>query len=71
MICSFTFIGNKNKVISKAAIAVHLWGDDMDMIGNYDFIYTHIKNLRRKLVLSGAPDYIQSVYGMGYKMHLS
>lgn len=65
------FIGNKNKVISKAAIAVHLWGDDMDMASSYDFIYTHIKNLRRKLVNSGAPDYIQSVYGMGYKMSLS
>jgi DNA-binding response OmpR family regulator len=62
------FIGNKNKVISKGAIAVHLWGDDMDMTSNYDFIYTHIKNLRRKLMQAGTPDYIQSVYGMGYKL---
>lgn len=65
------FIGNKNKVISKGAIAMHLWGDDMDMTSNYDFIYTHIKNLRRKLVQAGAPDYIQSVYGMGYKIAYS
>ena len=62
------FIGNKGKVISKGAIAMHLWGDDMEMTNNYDFIYTHIKNLRRKLVQAGAPDYIQSVYGMGYKL---
>ena len=63
-------ISNKNKVISKSAIAVHLWGDNMDIAGNYDFIYTHIKNLRKKLMQSGSPDYIKSIYGMGYKFTL-
>jgi DNA-binding response OmpR family regulator len=61
------FISNKNKVIGKGAIAEHLWGDNMDMADNYDFIYTHIKNLRKKLLRAGAKDYIKSVYGMGYK----
>ena len=61
------FLSNKNKVISKNAIAEHLWGDDMDLAGNYDFIYTHIKNLRKKLLQAGSGDYIKSVYGMGYK----
>ncbi len=61
------FIINKNRVLSKNAIAEHLWGDDMDMAGNHDFIYTHIKNLRKKLLVAGAGDYLQSVYGMGYK----
>lgn len=65
------FISNKNKVISKNAIAIHLWGDDMDVAGNYDFIYTHIKNLRKKLLNAGASDYIKSIYGMGYKFLLS
>jgi DNA-binding response OmpR family regulator len=65
------FLGNKNKVISKNALAIHLWGDDMDMAGNYDFIYTHIKNLRKKMMAAGSPDYIKSVYGMGYKFSLS
>ncbi len=64
------FISNKNKVISKSAIAEHLWGDDMDVATSYDFIYTHIKNLRKKLLQQGAPDYIKSVYGMGYKFSL-
>ena len=59
------FISNKKRVISKTAIAEHLWGDEME--GNNDFIYTHIKNLRKKLVDAGAPDYIKSIYGMGYK----
>jgi DNA-binding response OmpR family regulator len=65
------FISNKNKVITKNAIAIHLWGDNMDMADNFDFIYTHIKNLRRKLMHAGAKDYIKSVYGMGYKFLLS
>jgi DNA-binding response OmpR family regulator len=64
------FASNKNKVISKNAIAIHLWGDDFDTADNYDFIYTHIKNLRKKLVAAGAPDYIRSVYGSGYKFSL-
>ena len=58
---------NKNRVLSKNAIAEHLWGDDMDMAGNHDFIYTHIKNLRKKILAAGAGDYLQSVYGMGYR----
>ena len=59
------FITNKNRVISKNAIAEHLWGDDME--GNNDFIYTHIKNLRKKLIEACEDDYLKSVYGMGYK----
>ena len=62
------FISNKNKVISKGAIAEHLWGDNMDMADNYDFIYTHIKNLRKKIVQAGSRDYIKSIYGMGYRL---
>jgi DNA-binding response OmpR family regulator len=61
------FIVNKNRVLSKNTIAEHLWGDDMDMADNYDFIYAHIKNLRKKLLQAGAADYLQSLYGMGYK----
>ena len=59
------FLSNKGKVISKHAIAEHLWGDEMG--GNVDFIYTHIKNLRKKLQEAGGADYIRSVYGIGYK----
>ena len=64
------FAYNKGRVVSKNAIAEHLWGDDTGAMDNFDFIYTHIKNLRRKLVEAGAGDYIQSVYGMGYKLQV-
>lgn len=62
---------NKNRVLSKSAIAQHLWGDDMDLADNYDFIYTHIKNLRKKIMAAGGEDCIRSVYGEGYKMYIS
>jgi DNA-binding response OmpR family regulator len=64
------FAYNKGRVVSKNAIAEHLWGDDTGAAASYDFIYTHIKNLRRKLIEAGSRDYIQSVYGMGYKFAL-
>lgn len=61
------FIANKGKVISKHAIAEHLWGDEFDMADSFDFIYTHIKNIRKKLTEAAHKDYIKAVYGVGYK----
>lgn len=60
-------IGNQNKVLSKSAIAEHLSGDMADMLDNHDFVYAHIKNLKKKLTAAGAGDYIKTVYGLGYK----
>jgi DNA-binding response OmpR family regulator len=60
-------IGNKNRVISKAALAEHLSGDMADMLDNHDFVYAHIKNLKKKLADAGCADYIKTAYGMGYK----
>jgi DNA-binding response OmpR family regulator len=59
---------NKNRILTKNAIAQHLWGDDMDLADNYDFIYAHIKNLRKKMMAAGSEDCIKSIYGEGYKM---
>ena len=64
------FISNKKKLITKSGLAEHLWGDYMDMADSYDFIYTHIKNLRSKLLKEGCADYIKTVYGVGYKFDL-
>ena len=61
------FISNRGKVVSKAAIAEHLSGEMADMMNNYDFIYSNIKNLKAKLARQGAPDVLTTVYGTGYK----
>ncbi len=60
------FISNKGRVLSKGIIAEHLWGDDSDLLDNFDFIYVHINNLRKKLTAEGAK-YIKTAYGSGYK----
>ena len=61
------FISNKNRLLTRESIAEHLWGDNIDLADNFDFIYTHINNLRKKIVKSGGNDYIKTVYGIGYK----
>lgn len=61
---------NKNRILSKNAIAQHMWGDDMDFVDNFDFIYSHIKNLRKKLLAAGSDDCIRSIYGEGYKLQI-
>jgi len=60
-------LSNKTKVVTKNAMAEHLWGDEIDLSDDFDFIYTHVKNLKKKLAEAGAKDYIKSVYGIGYK----
>ena len=60
------FISNQGRVLSKEIIAEHLWGDDSDLLDNFDFIYVHINNLRKKLTAEGAK-YIKTAYGSGYK----
>jgi DNA-binding response OmpR family regulator len=61
------FLSNIDVALTKASIAEHLWGDDIDSVDSFDMVYSHIKNLRRKLVEKGAADYVQSIYGIGYK----
>jgi len=62
----YYFLLNKNRILSKGAIYKHLRKEDI--IGeSIDFIYTHIKNLRKKLIDAGAKDYIKNMYRMGYK----
>lgn len=60
-------VSNKNRVISKNAIAESISGDGADLYDNFDFIYAHMKNLKKKLTAAGCEDYIKSIYGMGYK----
>ncbi|MCT4645695.1 MAG: response regulator transcription factor [Carboxylicivirga sp.] len=62
------FMYNKNKVITKESIAEHLWGDDIDQVDHFDFIYNHVKNVRKKIAKADGFSCIKSVYGMGYKM---
>lgn len=61
------FVGNKNRVISRSTLAEHLSGDFADMLDNHDFVYAHVKNLKKKLYEAGCGHYLKTVYGTGYK----
>ena len=61
------FMQNPNRILTKESIAEHLWGDHIDQADSFDFIYNHIKNLRKKIVEAGGKKYIQAMYGMGYR----
>ena len=62
------FIVNKNRLVTKQALADHLLGAAGDDLNSYDLIYSHIKNLRKKLTEAGAKDYIKTMYATGYKL---
>ncbi|AEV33466.1 response regulator with CheY-like receiver domain and winged-helix DNA-binding domain [Owenweeksia hongkongensis DSM 17368] len=62
------FLLNKNRLVTKVALAEHVWGDNTDQADNLDFVYYQIKNLRKKLQEAAAEIEIESVYGVGYKL---
>lgn len=64
----YYFITNPDRLISKETLAESVWGDYMDQADSFDFIYSQVKNLRRKLKNAGAIPEIKAVYGFGYKM---
>lgn len=61
-------MANRNRLVSKSALAENVWGDHIDEADHFDFIYSQIKNLRKKLKDHGADLEINAVYGMGYKL---
>jgi len=61
------FIANRRRLLTKTAIAEHIWGDEYLHVSNFDFIYSQIKNLRKKLLDAGSGDYIKTVYRAGYR----
>src|SRR5690606_22534285 len=61
-------VNNKNRLVNKHALAESVWGDQIDSADNFDFIYSQIKNIRKKLKDAGALLEIQAIYGVGYKL---
>ena len=65
------FFSNPSRVLTRESIAEHIWGDNMDLADSFDFIYSHIKNLRKKITAAGTDDPIKAVYGIGYKLEIN
>lgn len=64
----YYFVANPDRLISKASLAESVWGDYIDQADSFDFIYSQVKNLRKKLRNAGATVEIKAIYGFGYKM---
>lgn len=64
----YYFAVNLNRVINKMSLAESVWGDNIDQVDSLDFIYSQVKNLRKKLKLAGASVELKAVYGFGYKL---
>lgn len=61
---------NKNRIVTKDSLAEHLWGDYMDETDSFDFLYAHLKNLRKKLSKLNVDNYLSTIYGVGYKFSI-
>ena len=61
------FVANSHRLITKESIVEHLWGDEVVLTDSFDFVYTHVKNLRKKITEAGGRNYIKCIYGFGYK----
>ena len=61
------FMQRPGHIVDKAVLAEAVWGDHIDMVDNFQFVYAQIKNLRKRLSEAGASINIKAVYGFGYK----
>lgn len=64
----YYFASNPNRLINKTSLAESVWGDDIDQADSLDFIYSQVKNLRKKMKAAGSQAEIKAVYGFGYKL---
>lgn len=62
------FVINKNRIVTKETLAEHVWGDNIDMADNFDFVYSQVKNLRKKLKDCNSDIAIENIYAIGYKL---
>ena len=62
------FMNRPGRLVNKNTMAESVWGDHIDQVDNFDFIYAQIKNLRKHLKEAGATPEVKAVYGLGYKM---
>ena len=62
------FCSQPRPVINKMSLAESVWGDNIDQADSLDFIYSQVKNLRKKLKQAEATIELKAVYGFGYKL---
>jgi DNA-binding response OmpR family regulator len=61
-------VANKTRVVAKTSLVEQLWGDHIDQADSFDFLFAHIKNLKKKLSNANASIEIKNIYGIGYQL---
>jgi DNA-binding response OmpR family regulator len=64
----YYFMVNPDRLLNKTTLTEAVWGDNIDQADDLEFLYSQVKNLRRKLKTAGAAIEIKAVYGFGYKL---
>lgn len=64
----YYFMLRPERVFQKTTLAESVWGDHIELSDNLDFIYSQIKNLRKKMKDANSEADLQAVYGIGYKL---
>ncbi len=61
-------ISNQKRVVTKTALSEYIWGDYVDEANSFGFLFSQMKNLKRKLKEAGALIEINNIYGVGYQI---
>jgi len=62
---------HKNRTLSRSQLSEHIWGSIVNDDYDSNYIDAHIKNIRKKLNVYGAPDWIETVRGLGYRININ
>lgn len=62
---------HKNRVLTRMQLSEHIWGTFADDDYDSNYIDAHIKNIRKKLNLYAATDWLETVRGVGYRIRKS
>lgn len=62
---------HKNRVLTRMQLSEHIWGTFADDDYDSNYIDAHIKNIRKKLNVYAATDWLETVRGVGYRIRKS
>lgn len=61
---------HKSRVLTRLQLSEHIWGNILEDDYDSNYIDVHIKNIRKKLSVHSAVDWLETVRGVGYRISL-
>ncbi|MFI5163579.1 MAG: response regulator transcription factor [Sphingobacteriales bacterium] len=62
---------HKNRTLTRSQLSEHIWGSVVNDDYDSNYIDAHIKNIRKKLNAYAAPDWLETVRGLGYRINVN